>query len=230
MFAMLVFLSIFLAVNPITFIADRNYYVNEGEKAYKKQQYTLASQHYSHIISDLEWSQDNIRLNLAHSYFLAKKYEFAATHYALTSQSKDVILASVALNQLGYLASINQDFEKALQYFQEAIIHYNQNHEARYNYELIAKILQKRGKKYKKSPQKQSKEQSQKQEKSIQNAQENASTEPKLNPQKLKDLQLNREKAEAILKTIRNQESQHIQQQQQKKKLSNQTNSNLPDW
>ncbi len=222
MFNYLFFVSILLVINPITFVADRNYYAQEGGKAYKKQAYQLASQHYERLVTDLEWRQDHVRLNLAHSCFLAKKYELATTHYTLTAQSKDNILASTALNQLGYLASLNQDFEQALRYFQEAISRYVQNKEARYNYELIAKILQTKGGKSKKNNEKQPKKTA-KQENSNQ-------SQEKINPQKLKDLQLNKEKAEAILKAIRNQEAQHIQQQQQKKKATQQQNPNLPDW
>jgi hypothetical protein len=229
-------LSIFLVVNPITFVADRNYYVIKAEQAFQTQQYVLASQHYSYVVKDLEWKKENIALNLAHSYFLAKKYELAATEYTQLSQSTAISLASVALNQLGYLAAMNQDFEKSLQYFQEALVKYPQNYEARYNYELIAKILQRRGKKPQNKPEKKNNTaQDKTKDKQKGNGQgeqntDDSKNENKYNPQKLKDLQLNKEKAEAILKAIRNQESQYIQQQQQKKKLQNNTNPNLPDW
>lgn len=229
MFIQIFLFAILLTVNPITFIADRNHYAQEGEQAYKNKNYGLASQHYARLISDLEWREDHIRLNLAHSYFLAKNYELASTHYALTSQSKNTIFASTALNQLGYLASMNQDFENALRHFQEAILSYPPNREARYNYELIAKILRTRGKSQKNIKKKQDKKETKVPQKqtNTQNQDGNTNTE-KLNPQKLKDLQINKEKAEAILKAIRNQEAQHIQQQ--KKKTANTQNSNLPDW
>jgi hypothetical protein len=230
MIAKILLLSLLLTVNPITFIANRNYYASEAERAFNKQNYTLARQHYAHIIQQLEWKKDNIYLNLAHAYFLEKKYALASIQYGLSAQSPDAIIASVALNQLGYLASMNQDFEKSLQYFQEAVMKYPQNDEARYNYELIAKIAHKRGKKAK--TKKDDKQQQTKKEKKANIPQNvaNAKTENKLNPQKLKDLQFNKEKAEAILKALQNQEMQYIQQQQQKKRQAQATPNDLPDW
>jgi tetratricopeptide (TPR) repeat protein len=221
-------LSIFLVINPITFVADRNYYVQEAEGAFRRQDYKLASQHYAYLVQDLEWKQEHVTLNWAHACFLAKKYTQAGKQYTAISQSKEPILATIALNQLGYLAAMNQDFEKSLQLFQEAITRYPQNHEARYNYELIAKILRNRGKRKqqdKKRPEKQNNK-----SKNGKNAPNESAQDSKVNPQKLKDIRLNKEKAESILKAIRNQELQHIQQQQQKKKLNPPTNPNLPDW
>lgn len=215
-------ISLLLTINPITFVADRNYCATEAERAFRNQNYTLASQHYKRIIQDLEWKKDNVYLNLAHSYFLSKKYDLAATQYMLVARSSDAIFASVALNQLGYLASMNQDFETALNYFRDAVVHYPQNNEARFNYELIAKILHKRGKK------KKEKDKKEHNTPKTPNT-ENTKTENKLNPQKLKDLQFNKEKAEAILKALQNQETQYIQQQQ-KKKQNNLPANNLPDW
>lgn len=226
-----VLLSVLLVINPLTFIANRNFYATEAESAFRKQNYALASQHYAHLVNELEWKKEHLHLNLAHTHFLAKKYDLASQQYTFTAESQDKIIASTALNQLGYLSAMNQDFEKSLQYFQQALMRYPQNNEARYNYELIAKILRKRGK----TPQKNAKNQQnqdKKQGKGNNTAPQEDGTnkESKFNPQKLKDLQLNKEKAEAILKAIRNQEAQHIQQQQLKKKQQNTTNTSLPDW
>ncbi len=228
MLAKIFVLSLFLFVNPVTFIANRNYYATEAEKAFRNQNYALASQHYAYMIQGLEWKNDNIQLNLAHTYFLEKKYTLATVQYVISSQSNNTIIASTALSQLGYMASLNQDFETALSYFQEAISRYIQNKEARYNYELIAKILHKRGKKPKNNQKDIQKEKEKKKDAQQRNG--GSKTENKLNPQKLKDLQFNKEKAEAILKALQNQEMQYIQQQQQKKKLQNAPPNSLPDW
>jgi len=125
---------------------------------------------------------------------------------------------------------MNQDFEKALQYFKEAIIRYTQNNEARYNCELMAKILYKYGKKTKKEKKNNTQEKQEDKLEKKQTKTENSKIETKLNPQKLKDLQFNKEKAEAILNTLRNQEMKYIQQQQQKKKRDPPQKNSLPDW
>jgi len=223
-------LSILLFLNPVTFVADRNYYTTEAEKAFRKQKYALASQYYGHVVYDLDSKKDDLLSNLAHAYFLDKKYTLAAKQYQIVAKSKNAFLASVALNQLGCLASMNQDFEKALQYFKEAIIRYTQNNEARYNCELMAKILYKYGKKIKKEKKNNTQEKQEDKLEKKQTKTENSKIETKLNPQKLKDLQFNKEKAEAILNTLRNQEMKYIQQQQQKKKRDPPQKNSLPDW
>jgi len=65
-------LSILLFLNPVTFVADRNYYTTEAEKAFRKQKYALASQYYGHVVYDLDSKKDDLLSNLAHAYFLDK--------------------------------------------------------------------------------------------------------------------------------------------------------------
>ena len=237
-------ISLLLVLNPVTFVAERNYNLKKAEQAFQKNEYLLANQYYTKLIADLEWKHENLDLNLAHTYFLSKKYEDAAKQYQKIVEKQNVILASVALNQLGYLATINQDLEGGLQYFLNAIKLYPQNSEARYNYELMKKILKKRVRNTKKKQPK-SQDSTQLKDKKLNTnngipdnkgqaqttqSSDNKNVERKLNPQKLKDLQLNKEKAEAILNSLKNQEMQYIQQVQQKKNLQNNNKNNLPDW
>jgi tetratricopeptide (TPR) repeat protein len=188
-------------------------------------------------------------MNLAHGYFQLRDADKAAFYYTKLTEKGNNFTQSVALNQLGYIADVTQNPERALEYFKQAILKNPQNYEARYNYELVRKRLQRQPQnnatqnKQTKQENKQDpegKDEIQKVEQKINrpdekdsNQKNEESTEEKkvqLQPEKLKEAKLNKEKAEAILEALKNQEAQYIQQLPKKKNTQKANSKKLPDW
>jgi hypothetical protein len=243
-------LAILLLLNPITFVAERNRKIKEGEQAFGQEDFGRVTGVYSYLADDLAFKNEGVYLNLAHGYFMQKNADRAAFFYDKLRESLNPIWQSLALNQLGYIACVDTGFERALVYFQQAIKAYPQNKEARYNYELIKKLLLKQGRPIaSQKPQSDSTQNKQTQENGnrlqantkkeanpngkdeTEQANEADNTQSEnLQPQKLKDLDLNPEKAEAILNALKNQEAQYIQQLQRQRKSKHNLNSKKSDW
>jgi hypothetical protein len=245
-------LSILLIINPITFIAETNERQAKAGQYFRTQDYRLALQEYLYIMDGLETESPEIFLNSAHAYFNLRNADKAAFYYSKLLDNNNPIYQSIAFNQLGYLADVDGDLNNALKYFKLALLRNPQNEEARYNYELTKKRLPKNAGGMGNSPDstqigndtldintgnrirrittrleanKQGSEKTQKAESNDESKAENKN----LQPEKLEKLKLNREKAEAILNALKNQESKYIQQRQrQKKKLSE--DKDKPDW
>jgi Ca-activated chloride channel homolog len=244
-------LTILLLVNPITFIAETNERQTKAGEHFRAQDYRKALQEYLFIIENLETTSPEIFLNTAHAYFNLRNADKSAFYYSKLLDDDNSIYQSVAFNQLGYLATVDNDLNNALKYFKLALLRNPQNEDARYNYELTKKLLPKNVGGMGNSPDstqlgtdtlnvsegnrirrittrleinKEGKEKTQKTE-----SDEDKAENKNLQPEKLEKLKLNQEKAEAILNALKNQESKYIQQRQRPKK-KNADNQNKPDW
>lgn len=130
--------------NRITRIAETNRLKGLAAEAYAAGDYAAAADIYEVLL--LQWgiTTDAVRLNHAHALFRAEKIEAAAEAYRLISEGETGPVAkSIALQQLGYLASQNQKLPDALQYFKEALKANPENEIARRNYELAWQQLNK---------------------------------------------------------------------------------------
>jgi hypothetical protein len=244
-------LTILLLVNPITFIAETNERQAKAGQYFRSEDYRQALQEYLFIIEDLETTSPEIFLNTAHAYFNLRNADKSAFYYSKLLDDNNPIYQSIAFNQLGYLATVDNDLNNALKYFKLALLRNPQNEEARYNYELTKKRLPKNGGGMGNSPDstlmgndtlnvsegnrvrritsqleinKQGKDKTFKSE-----SDEDKAENKNLQPEKLEKLKLNQEKAEAILNALKNQESKYIQQRQRPKKKNAHTNDK-PDW
>lgn len=237
----ILFLLLFLWVNPLTFVAEMNITRKELIRLFERQRYDLAEKKLNLLLKEYKSETKEVYLNLAHIYFLQKNKQKALLYYDKVAQQQTPEFQSIAFNQLGYMSAIRQNLPEALQLFKEAIIKYPKNAEARYNYELILKIIAQ-------NPQ------------MLQNAQKNLPNSPssdtltkvsrlnidakgnaqgeKASPQgtrisekgeSRKNL-LSKEKAENILQTLRNQETQYLQQKQKINTTQNPHHVGLPEW
>ncbi len=137
---LLVFLAFFS--NDPREIAKINSLKEEAKKAFLEGNYELALAKY-HLLSDsMGVSEDAIHLNLAHSYYQLNDTVNAKSIYSKLSNSSDKKLRSIAYQQLGIINKNINKLEESLQQFKSAIKADPANQEARYNYEVVKKLLE----------------------------------------------------------------------------------------
>jgi len=144
-FILIIILGATWFVNPFTYIARVNRLQKEAEQNYRKGEIPEATAKYLYLLQDLGIESEAIHINLAHTYFSLGQEKDATFFYKkVFSQSKNQIIKSIALTQLGVLKNHSQPeaTEEALSIFKEAILLWQENETARYNYELLKKRLQ----------------------------------------------------------------------------------------
>lgn len=139
-------------------IAKVNALKKEAKTAYNNGNYQKALDNYLYLIDSMQVEDDNIVLNVANAYYKLKDTTNAVTNYQALTDSKNNVVRSVAQQQLGIIANRTKKFEEALQHFKEALKADPANEDARYNYELLKKVL-KEQEQQNKDEQKQDKEQ-----------------------------------------------------------------------
>ncbi len=110
-------------------------------QAYASGNYAEAAQRYQYLIDSLGVIEEEVLLNLGHSYFQLNDYEKARQAYAAATVLGNKNRQSIAHQQLGVIANREGKFQEALQHFREALKANPENEEARYNYELLKKKL-----------------------------------------------------------------------------------------
>ncbi len=235
-------LSLLLIINPITYISQINEAKEAAQEAYLAQDYQLALLKYQDLLADFKVDEAPIYANMAHAYFKLDLHDQAAVYYQKTLEKADASLQAIAYNQLGYIAYLEADFTQALSLFKQALLKDAHNQSARYNFELTKKTLLLNPEATSPVPKKLEEnrslgdsrpdEEKNASEKSPESPQEKTSDQGEkkatlgdqenLQPKKLEEIKLNREKAEAILEALKNQEIQYIQQLQRKQKNKNQ--------
>lgn len=157
-------LSLFLAINPLTYVSEVNNTQLQAQEAFKNKDYLIAIYRYKHLVEDLQVEDPNAYLNLGHAYYKAKKPRQARKYYVAVSKGKNPSLSSLAYHQLGMIAEENynkdsslDDLQTALMFFKKAIKQNPKNLAARYNYELLRKKLESLRKRLEKNAPKQKK-------------------------------------------------------------------------
>jgi tetratricopeptide (TPR) repeat protein len=138
-------LAILLIVNPLTDvdkIARVNKAKKEAERAYLAGDYAEALAKYQYLIDSLQVKEDRIILNLAHAQYHLQDSINALSNYKQLVESKDKEVSSLAYQQLGEIAFEKQQYEPAMQHFKQALKKNPGNADARYNYELLKKLIQ----------------------------------------------------------------------------------------
>ncbi|GAB4401538.1 MAG: hypothetical protein OHK0053_24350 [Microscillaceae bacterium] len=242
------FLLIFwLIANPVTYIATLNHTQMQAQRAFQAKKYAQALRHYEYLVEELHLEQGPVLLNLAHCYFMQKEADRAHYYYQKALLKTTPKWQSIILTQLGYLAILNREFTQARQHFQQALLRNPANETARFNLELLLKQIQAglidvplppSAGSGAVNPSASSTTQSESKASPQENGgnpqtfdrKEEAEAELRLQPQKLEEIKLNREKAEAILDALRNQEIQYIQQIPPPQTSPQNPSPNQPDW
>lgn len=124
----------------ISQVSVTNEMKREAEEAYRSGDYKTAAQIYRKMIDEYRLEEEEIRLNLANSLFLADEKKTATTEYQILTNSSDHLTRSIAYQQLGVMAALRGKFGPALSHFKQALIIDPANESARYNYELVKKL------------------------------------------------------------------------------------------
>jgi len=212
-----------MAIDPVK-IGKINTLKKEARDAYLKGNFKTAINKYRYLIDSLNVQEDEVTLNLAHAYFLAKDTANAISNYQTATASSNNSIRSKAQNQLGVLANRKGNLEQALTHLKEAIKSDPTNTEARYNYEMVKKKLEEKKKQEEqkkqnenKQDQQQNKEQQKEQQKQEQQQKEQEQKEQQQKEQKEKEKQ----KQEQQQKEQENKEKEQQEKEQQEEDKEN---------
>jgi len=269
----IIIISVFiiLSINPND-IAKINKLKKEAEKYFHEKNYNSAIKKYEYLIDSMKIEDDNMLLNLSHSYLLSGDTAKAIEGYNIASSSKINKLKSIALQQLGVISNNYNKLDESSELFKNSIKADPLNVESKYNYELIMKRIKEQQNNEQQNKEQQNKEQQNKeqqnkeqqnkeqqnkeqqnkeqqnkeqqnkeqqnkeqQNKEQQNKEQQNKEQQKRNnkieksiEEKLKEINISKEKAEMILEALRNNEFQYLQQL--KRKSSKKVDKSKPDW
>jgi len=122
-------------------IARINKLKQAAENAYSSEDYAEAITTFRILTDSLSVMEDPVLINLANAYFHTKDTTNAMQYYARVLGSKDHELQSTAYQQIGVLLKKQNKLQEALNNFKLALKSNPGNEDARYNYELLKRIL-----------------------------------------------------------------------------------------
>ncbi len=138
----LLFLALITWVGGIDDIATVNRLKTRAKSALEQKNYALATTYYTKLVDSLQVDDEAVRLNLAHALLLSGDTAQSQLRYSQLTSSQSSELKSVAYQQLGVLASGQKKYPEALATFKESLKANPKNEAARYNYELVKRLLE----------------------------------------------------------------------------------------
>ncbi len=138
---LIVTLILVLSPDPIE-ISRINKTKKAAETAYNSGNYELAASKYRILTDSMLIDEDEVFLNMAHSYFHLNDSANATGTYNQLTGSPNKEISSIAYQQLGVMAKNNRQLNEAEAMLKSAIRANPANSEARYNYEIVKKLLQ----------------------------------------------------------------------------------------
>ena len=197
-----------LIINLFTYFDNNISKINEIKKEAKRnfseKKYDQAIDKYKYLIDSMNLNDDNVMLNLSHSYLLNGDTLNAIDGYNSLTESKKGNIKSIAYQQLGVISDKYQKLKESSELFKNSIKSNPENIESKYNYELVMKKIKE------------------------QQNQENKEQQNQTIEEKLKEINISKEKAEMILEALKNNEIQYLQQL--KRKTSKKVDKSKPDW
>lgn len=204
---MRILLALMLIINPISDldkIARVNAAKKEAERAYLAENFDLAREKYLFLKDSLGVTDDKLMLNLANAQFHANDSASALSNYRNLSQSTDRSIASLANQQLGAMEFRSKKYQEALQYYKAALKSDPANEDARYNYELLKKLI------------KEQEEQEEQQQENKDQQEQNQEDQEQQDQEQQKQDQQNQDQQDQE-QNEENQEEQQDQQQEEQK-------------
>ena len=136
----LLILLVFFTGNPGD-VANVNRLKKEAEQAYKSGNYNEALDKYRFLADSLNLTDANILLNKAHCLYQLNDTAQAKSTYQSVTQSESKEAQSIAYQQLGVMAKQPNTLNESLQLLKAAIKANPKNTDARYDYELVKKLI-----------------------------------------------------------------------------------------
>ena len=134
-------LLMLLFVGDISKIARINSAKKAAASAYSSGDYKSAISSLRLLTDSLQVTEDPVFLNLANAYFQESDTSNAIQYYAKVTMSQDKELRSLAFQQLGVINHQKNKLEAAVTDFKSSLKSNPNNEEARYNYELLKRLL-----------------------------------------------------------------------------------------
>jgi tetratricopeptide (TPR) repeat protein len=139
---LLIFLTLLnIMGSDINKIARVNKLKRAAETAYRNGNFEEAISSFRSLTDSLGVNEDPVLLNLANSYFQTKDTASAMQYYARILGSDNDEMRSLAYQQLGVINQQQNKLSEALAHFKSALKSDPSNEDARYNYELLKKII-----------------------------------------------------------------------------------------
>jgi hypothetical protein len=165
---MKILLVLLLVINPLTDldkIAKINKAKKEAERAYLAEDYELANAKYLYLRDTLGVNDDNLRLNLANTQFILNDTANAINSYSELKDSPNNEIRSRAFEQLGAMQFNTKKYKEALELYKSALKSNSANTDARYNYELLKKLIKEQEEQQEQNKDKQNKDEKNKDQK-----------------------------------------------------------------
>ena len=128
--------------NEITRIARINALKKEAEEAYLAGDYQKAIENYQYLVDSFDVKDDMLMLNLSNAYYKINDTTNSISNYESLLKSPTREVRSIAYQQLGIIKSQSKKYKDALQDFKQSLKANPFNNDARYNYELLKKLIQ----------------------------------------------------------------------------------------
>lgn len=135
------FLLISVLGGDLSKIARVNRLKKIAEDAYKNGEFESAISSFRLLTDSLGVDEDPVLLNLANAYFQQNDTTNASQYYSRVLSSDDDYLRSLAYQQIGIINKQQNKHKEALSDFKSSLRSNPQNEEARYNYELLKKMM-----------------------------------------------------------------------------------------
>jgi len=195
-----IFILIISPLTDLNEVAKINEHKKAGNEAYKSGDFELAAKHYQYLVDSLQVREESVLLNLANSLFQLQDTASARNYYnSVVNEGAQNHSRSIAYQQLGLIDYSGKKYKEALGQFKNSLKNDPGNEEARYNYELLKKLI---------------KEQEENQEQQNEENQENQDQQQQKQDQQSKD-QENQDQQNQDQENQENQEQQQDQQDQQ---------------
>jgi flagellar biosynthesis GTPase FlhF len=198
----------------ITKISTVNQLKEEARAAYLDQDYEKAIGHYRVLLDSFRVNDEQMLLNLSNAYYKNQDFDNARLFYDQLTDSRDYAIRSRAYQQLGVLAHQEKKYEEALNSFKASLKAEPANEEARYNYELLKKLM------------KEQEQQQQQQQNQDKDQQQKDQQEQQEKEQQEKEQQEQQEKGEQEENQEQQEEEQQQDQQEQAKDQQDQQQQN----
>jgi Ca-activated chloride channel family protein len=222
-----------LGIDP-GLIARINSAKSAAKKAFLAGDYRVAISKYRYLVDSLGVKEDEVLMNLAHSYFNQNDTTNAQASYQklLTNPNANKALRSNAFQQLGVINNRQGKLEEALANFKEALKSDPTNEDARYDYEMVKKKLEEKKKQEeqqkkdqeKKDDQQQNKDQQQKDKQNQDKNKQDQQKKDQQDKEQQQKEQAEKDKKEQEQKAKEQKEQEQKDQKEQKDKKDNKFN------
>lgn len=166
-------------------IARINRLKKDAELFFKQNNFQEAAKKYIFLSDSMEVDDPEIMLNLAHCYYHMNDTASAKTAYQNVAALGSKPAKSIAYQQLGVMAKKPESLEESLQLMKAAVKEDPSNMDARYDYEVVKKLIEQ---------QKQDQQQQQDQNDNEQNKDDKRQNEEEKNQEQQQNQQQDQEK------------------------------------